>query len=84
MAVAIASFRPLMAALPSGLPRADEVVLDHRVLLFTAVVSLFTGLLVGALPAFRAARADVAETLQDGGRGFTGGRRRNLTQGASF
>jgi putative ABC transport system permease protein len=80
--IALATFKPLMAALPSGLPRADEVALDHRVLLFTAVVSLFTGLLVGSLPALRAARADVAETLQDGGRGFTGGRRRNFTQGA--
>ncbi len=80
--IALASFRPMIAALPSGLPRLQEVTLDHRVLLFTALVSVLTGLLVGSLPAFRAARIDVAQTLQDGGRGFTGGRRRNLTQGA--
>jgi putative ABC transport system permease protein len=80
--IAFASFTPLMAALPSRLPRADEVALDYRVLLFAAGVSLLTGLLVGMLPAFRAARADVAATLQDGGRGYTGGQRRNITQAA--
>jgi predicted permease len=80
--IALVSFQPLTAALPSRLPRVDEVALDHRVLLFAAATSILTGLLVGSLPAFRAARSDVAETLQDGGRGFTGSRRRNLTQGA--
>ena len=78
--LAFAGFRPLLSLLPGGLPRADEITLDLRVLFFTAAVSVVTGLLVGCLPAFRAARTDVAEMLQDGGRGFTGGRRRNRTQ----
>ncbi len=80
--IAVATFKPLLASLPSGLPRADEVALDLRVLLFTAAISVLTGLLAGALPAFRAARTDLTETLQDGGRGFAGGRRRNWTQGS--
>ncbi len=79
--VALATFGPLLAALQPGLPRSDEVALDRSVLLFTAAISVLTGLSVGSLPAFRAARTDVAEVLQDGGRGLTGGRRRNRTQG---
>jgi putative ABC transport system permease protein len=80
--VALVSFRPLVASLPSHLPRVDEIALDHRVLLFAVAVSIFTGLLAGALPALRAARTDLADVLQDGGRGFSGGRgrRRNWTQ----
>jgi putative ABC transport system permease protein len=79
--VALATFNPLLAALPPGLPRSDEVALDRIVLFFTVAISVFTGLLVGSLPAFRAARTDVAEMLQDGGRGLTGGGRRNWAQG---
>jgi len=79
--LAFVCFGPLMALLPSGLPRADEVTLDIRVFLFLAATSVGTGLLVGSLPAFRAARADVAEMLQGGGRGVAGARRQNRTQG---
>ena len=39
--------------LPSSLPRAGEVGIDTRVLLFTAAVSLFAGVLFGLAPAFR-------------------------------
>jgi putative ABC transport system permease protein len=78
--LAIATFKPLLALLPPGVPRVDEITLDYRVLIFTGLVSVVTGLMAGSLPALRAARTDVAEMLQDGGRGVTGGRRRNRTQ----
>jgi predicted permease len=78
--IAAGTFQPLIALLPSGVPRVDEIALDFRVLLFAAFASVVTGLMVGALPALRAARTDVAEMLQDGGRGHTGGSRRNRTQ----
>src|SRR5207302_10394199 len=42
--------------------------LDRAGLLFTAVVSLATGLAVGALPALRSARPDLRGMLQAGGR----------------
>lgn len=80
--VAWLTLGPLVAALPYGLPRGDEVALDQRVLLFAAAVAIVTGLLTGSLPALRAARTDVAATLQEAGRSYTGGRRRNRTQGA--
>jgi putative ABC transport system permease protein len=80
--IALATFKPLLAALPSGIPRAGEIALDHRVLLFAAAVSVITGLLAGSLPALRAGRADLLETLQEGGRSSTAGRRRNWMQGS--
>jgi putative ABC transport system permease protein len=49
-------------------PRLDEVSLDPRVLLFTAGVSLMTGLIFGLAPAWRASSGEMHETLKEGGR----------------
>ena len=43
----------LRAALPAGMPRADEIAVNGSVLWFAAALSLLTGLLFGALPAVR-------------------------------
>jgi putative ABC transport system permease protein len=57
------------AALLAGqLPRAEEISIDGRVLLFTAVVAIVTGILSGALPALRAGRSDLNDALKEGGR----------------
>lgn len=53
-----------------GLPRigdASAIVVDWRVLCFTAAVSIITGLLFGLLPALRAARADLSLALKESG-----------------
>ncbi|MGH9487207.1 MAG: ABC transporter permease [Terriglobales bacterium] len=47
--------------------------LDGRVLLFTAVVAIVTGMLFGILPALRATRIELSGALND--RGATGGAR---------
>ncbi|HEV7747765.1 MAG TPA: ABC transporter permease [Pyrinomonadaceae bacterium] len=60
--------------LPTTLPRADEVRLDGRVLLFTFAISLLTGVLAGLVPALKISRGRVSETLKEGGRGTSGGR----------
>jgi putative ABC transport system permease protein len=57
------------ALLATQLPRAEEISIDTRVLLFVAGVSMLTGVLAGALPAVRAGSADVNEALKEGGRG---------------
>ena len=54
--------------LAGQLPRADELSIDGRVLLFALAASLVTGVLAGALPALRAGRADLNEALKEGGR----------------
>ena len=58
------------------LPRAGEVRLDGRVLIFTVVISLASGLLSGLAPALKMLRPDLRATLQEGGRGSSGGRHR--------
>jgi predicted permease len=72
--------RAALNALPTGLPRADEIGLDARVLLFTAAISLLTGVLAGLAPALKTRQRRLAETLKESGRGAGGGRHR--AQGA--
>jgi len=50
------------------IPRVDELSIDTRVLLFAVAASLVTGILSGSLPALRAGRTDLNETLKEGGR----------------
>ena len=50
---------------------------DLRVFLFTLSVVVFTGAIVGILPALRVARTDVNSMLREGGRGTTDGGRRH-------
>ena len=57
---------------PVGLPRAGEVHLSPAVVIFTAVISLGTGILFGLLPALKIARYQLQDTLRESGRGFSG------------
>src|SRR6266478_6732300 len=58
------------------LPRAAEIRLDGRVLLFTVAISLASGILFGLAPALKISRPDLQGTLKEGGRGASGGRHR--------
>lgn len=55
----IAVFKP-----PVDFPILIDLKIDWRVLLFTAVASLMTGILFGLLPALQATRPDVVTTLK--------------------
>jgi putative ABC transport system permease protein len=66
----------LLAAAPAGIPRLNEVGVDGRVVAFTALVAVATGVVFGVMPAFTASRADVHDALKDGGRGGGGAPRR--------
>jgi putative ABC transport system permease protein len=65
-----------LKALPQALPRAEEVHLDGRVLLFTLAASVLAGILFGLAPALKTSRAELQETLKEGGRGLSGARHR--------
>jgi predicted permease len=54
--------------LADRIPRADELSIDWRVVLFVVGVSLLTGVLAGTLPALRAGRTDLNDALKEGGR----------------
>ena len=63
---------------PENLPRVDQIRIDGVVLLWTAVVSLLTGLAFGLVPAWQGSRLNLNEVLRDGSRSSTesAGRRR--------
>jgi putative ABC transport system permease protein len=65
----------LMAMVPEGAPRVDQVGIDYRVLTFALGVSALTGILFGIVPALQASKLDVTSALKEGGRGAEGHRR---------
>ncbi len=58
---------------PNYLPRASEINISPRVLLFTLGVSILAGVLFGLVPAIRGFRENVNEPLKEGTRGVTEG-----------
>jgi predicted permease len=72
--------KAVLGALPGAVPRANEVSLDWRVLLFTMALSLFAGVVFGLAPALKTSRVNLLETLKESGRGSSGAR--NRLQGA--
>jgi predicted permease len=78
LGVALANFgaRPFVTSWPGVLPRAEEVQLDWRVLLFTLGISLLSSFLFGLAPALRAPVRDVEQVLRAGSRTVAGSSRR--------
>ncbi len=72
----------LRTVIPDDVPRllVAGIRLDTRVLLFTLVVSVVTGLLFGLAPAVQISQARLNEALKEGGRGATGGAQRNYVR----
>ena len=69
--------RAALGVLPAALPRAEEIGLDSRVLLFTTALSLFAGILSGITPAIlKTSRLDLHNALKETGRGLSGARHR--------
>lgn len=75
IALAAIGIRPFVALWPGGLPRAGEVHLDWRVLLFAVGASLLSGLIFGLAPAFRAPVRNVEQALRAGSRTVAGSSR---------
>jgi predicted permease len=63
--------------LPPNFPRAQAIGFDLRVLGFTFLVSLLTGVVFGLAPALRATNPDVNESLKESSRGAAGDVRRS-------
>jgi putative ABC transport system permease protein len=68
----------LLRFAPDNLPRLGEVSPDGRVLAFTALASLLTGVIFGLAPALQSARADVNDALRESGRTGAGARQQRL------
>ena len=74
--LAFCGTKAVLNVLPGTLPRAEEISLDGRVLLFTLALSLFAAMIFGLAPALKGSRVNLMEILKESGRGSTGARHR--------
>lgn len=77
--VAMLGTGPFVRFWPDRLPRADEINVDWRVLVFAITSSMLTALLFGLIPAFRAKRSAIEEALRSQSRTIAGSARRPLS-----
>ena len=67
----------ILSLAPPDIPRLNEVGVNGGVVFFTLTVSAFTGMLFGLMPALQAANPNQVESLREGGRGSSAGRRQS-------
>jgi predicted permease len=72
-----------LAAMGKGnfLPESIEYTLNLRVLGFTLLISLLTGIIFGVAPAWRATKLDLTSSLKESGRSASGVSRSRLSKG---
>jgi predicted permease len=60
----------LVSFSPQGTPRLDEIGVDGRALGYAMAISVLTGLLFGMAPVWQLFKADLNQSLRDGGKGL--------------
>ena len=68
--------KAVLNTLPGTLPRAGEVSLNGRVLLFSMALSLLAAIVFGLAPALKSSQVNLQDALREGGRGFSSARHR--------
>jgi predicted permease len=74
--LAVWGTKAVLGSLPGALPRASEVSLDARVLIFAMALSFSAGIVFGLAPALKTSRVNLEEILKESGRGSSGVRHR--------
>jgi putative ABC transport system permease protein len=65
----------------AGLPRVQRVGMDWPIVLFIAALSMSTGIVFGLVPALQSTRVDLRGSLNEEGRGSSGGVRHRRARG---
>jgi putative ABC transport system permease protein len=68
LGLSLGGMKILVGLVPLGLPATAQPSIDLRLLMFTLVLSLLTGVLFSLIPAIQAARASLNDALKQGGR----------------
>jgi putative ABC transport system permease protein len=69
VATAFSTLGFILRFVPSNIPRLSEVRIDWMVLGFAFLISIFTGLLFGLVPALHSAKVALCAAIREGGRG---------------
>jgi putative ABC transport system permease protein len=75
LVLAYAGLQVLTRFIPPDVAHAEMITIDGKVLVFTLIVALVTGLIFGLAPASQAAHFNLNDTLKEGGRDFGAGPR---------
>jgi predicted permease len=72
LAAAFGLLRVIRSVSPADIPRLDQARIDWRVFAFTVAVGVVSAVIFGLVPALRAARPQLQQTLREGGRSSVG------------
>ncbi|HEX8880500.1 MAG TPA: ABC transporter permease, partial [Candidatus Acidoferrum sp.] len=72
------SFRFLKALIPEDLSRTVSLTLNLPILWFAILISLASTFLFGLMPALRMSKANLTDSLKEGGRGSASGRSKSI------
>ena len=78
IALAVAGIKLVVGSAPDALPRVQEIHVDLPVLLFTAAISIFTGVLFGVMPALQGSAQQLTGSLKEGITASAGSRKQRL------
>lgn len=79
--LSIVGIKLLTRFIPPNISQVKAITVDARVLGFTLLVSLLTGVIFGLVPALQASMFNPNETLKEGGRDSSAGSRGNRIRG---
>ncbi|HJT81213.1 MAG TPA: ABC transporter permease, partial [Chthoniobacterales bacterium] len=79
--ISLAGLTLLKRFIPPNISQAQAITIDAKVLIFTVLVSLVTGLIFGLAPALQAAHFNLNDTLKESGRDSAAGSRGNRIRG---
>jgi len=79
--LALGGIRILKTFIPATISQVQTINIDARVLIFTGLVAVLTGIAFGLAPALQASHLNLNDTLKEGGRDAGGGRKGNRLRG---
>jgi putative ABC transport system permease protein len=82
VALTVLGTNALLAASPQNLLDLPSVSIDLRLMGFAAAATLLAGLFFGFLPSYVSAHSQISQTLREGGRGSSTGKRRRFARSA--